>query len=130
MGSRGIAALPMSFAVIPKYQMKLITKKRVVIFLSALIIPSGYLLARYVFDWCGIPWKTKYNLPGFLILEASLPWSLPILNYHMQLLSLLGSTAYNFLFVIFVCVGFALNTTIVIVLIGKLIRITSGSRRA
>jgi hypothetical protein len=116
--------------VIHKYQMKLITKKRVVIFLSALIIPTGYLFARYVFDWCGIPWKTKYNLPGFLILQASVPWSLPILNYHIQLVSLLGSTACNFLFVISMCVGFAVNTTIVITLIGKLIRITSGSGRA
>jgi len=109
--------------------MKLVTKTRTITFLLAVIISAGYFLARHVFDWSGIPWQTKYNIPGFLLLGGAYPWSWLALAYQIQLRPLLGHTASSVLTSFFVCAGFALNLTIVVSLIGKFIIMTSQYRR-
>jgi hypothetical protein len=100
--------------------MKFISKRQILIFLAALAIPVGYYLAWYIFKWLGIVWHTKYNLPGFLILGGSLPWSWLSLNYMTKLGTILGHKSRNIISIISVCLGFAINVTIAISLISKL----------
>jgi hypothetical protein len=107
--------------------MKIIPKKQILIFLAALVIPVGYFLAWHTFKWRGITWHTKYNVPGFLLVGGSLPWSWPFLNYTRELGSILGHTARNALTTISVCFGFAINMTITISLISKFISLTRRS---
>ncbi len=107
--------------------MKLINKKRILIFLLSLIIPAGYFISWYVFKWFHLGWHTRYNVPGFLLVGGSWPWSWPSLYYMEKLGSVLGHKGRDILNVIVVCLGFAFNMTLVICLIGTLLTLKKRS---
>lgn len=81
-------------------------------FVLALAFPIVYQLLWFGFKYVGMQWPTLWNVPGFLFIVASKPWSLPFTLSDMPMQ--LSSFA--------ICVGFAINTTILVVVCKWLLR--------
>lgn len=83
-------------------------KKHKRIFLIGILIPGSYYFIWFLCKFLGINWPHDANLPGFIFLTVSLPWSIPILiNEAPSILSdqMLRQISY----VICISVGFGIN---------------------
>ena len=58
-------------------------------------------------------WDNDYNIPGFFIAAGSMPWSLPLFEYMVQvfLKDMLGPAVSGRIIRVLVAVGFAINAT-------------------
>ena len=93
-----------------------------------MVLPSIVYLLTYSFKWFGWSWHTSYNIPGFFVLFASQPWSIPFITNTIELNQMLGHTIREAVQVFSVIIGFAINFVIVIAVFKYLKRITSRSK--
>ncbi len=83
------------------------------LFLIGALFPSFYYLAWFVFRGLGWHWYASLNIPGFLMLLGSLPWSFPVIYGQIELNNLVGHLMRGIIQVFSVIFGFAINFLIV-----------------
>lgn len=86
------------------------TTLRLVLLCGALSY-AAYLGAWYL--WRG----SVSNIPGFLFLLGSLPWSLPLLDFHWQAVAGIPWPIRNFICGVVVAIGFGANLALFVDLI-------------
>jgi hypothetical protein len=81
-------------------------------FQLGLLICLVYYFAWYLFRILGWHWYTSLNIPGFFLLMCSFPWSYVVLENLILVKDVFCQVGRDLLIVLFVSVGFAINTTI------------------
>ncbi|QFT12179.1 hypothetical protein FIV04_19800 (plasmid) [Vibrio sp. THAF190c] len=99
------------------------------VFLVSLLIAIGYQAFWYLCRTLGFEWHTVWNLPGFLFVAGSMPWSLPAVNNIIELNHWVGHTARHILVLALVCIGFAINITGLFFCVTKIRNLVSSKFR-
>lgn len=84
------------------------------IFIIAFALPTIYHAAWYFIKFMGWHWHNSWNIPGFLFLAGSAPWSEPFMTYKALIAfrGFLGENLRNLLNVFVISIGFAGNVTL------------------
>ncbi|MGI0119751.1 hypothetical protein [Zooshikella sp. RANM57] len=69
----------------------------------------------------GHPLSTSWNIPGFIFAVGSMPWSWPVVNFMHEIESYIGHISASVLTIVFITFGFAINLTIVMFVIAKIV---------
>jgi hypothetical protein len=99
------------------------------VFLVSLLIAIGYQAFWYLWRALGFEWHTVWNLPGFLFVAGSMPWSLLAVNNIIELNHWVGHTARHILVLALVCIGFAINMTGLFFCVTKIRKLVSSKYR-
>jgi hypothetical protein len=81
-------------------------------FLVGAALPLIYLLAWYGCRSAGVSWPNSWNIPGFLFLVGSYPWSWPAMEYQMELNQFVGHGPRKALQSAAMIIGFGLNVAL------------------
>jgi hypothetical protein len=82
------------------------------VWLVRFFLTSASLAALYFVTWHFWRWS---NLPGFLLLFSSLPWSLPAVDFDLW--SHIAWPVRNFVSTVVVTFGFAINSALLLSII-------------
>lgn len=89
------------------------------VFSIGLLIALSYYFLWYAFRALAIEWHTVLNVPGFMLLAGSMPWSYPFASNLLDLSIWLGYFGRDVLVVLTVSLGFATNLTLLSFIFNK-----------
>ncbi len=87
--------------------------------IGVLVVLTYYAL-WYSFRAANLHWDTSWNIPGFILLVGSMPWSLPATNNILELTNIVGRYGRDAIIILSVSLGFAINFTVAIFVFRKL----------
>ena len=95
---------------------------------SLFLAAAGITATFYSLELAGVAWPSLWNIPGLVVLVASLPWTDPWVSWLLGAHELRAALWFGYLHAVVVGLGVALNT-LLLMLIWRVLRRGLGGLR-